>query len=118
MKAELKAFHSPDVYDLETYRPEIEDDFCFYLEISVGAKNEKGAEQFGITVCTPKWLLGNKKDDEIIFAKNHLILFEYNYLRIYNKISLYIDKLDGNTWEELALKVSRIGHWEFEDYIE
>ncbi len=118
MRAELKGFHSPDVYDLEKYYPEIEDNFCFYIEISVGVKNEKGAEQFGLTVCTPKWLLENKKEDEIIFGKNYLIVFEYNYQKMYSKIKFYIDKLDGNSWEELALKVSRIGYWEFEDYKE
>jgi len=116
MKTELKGFHSPDIYDLEKYYPEIEDNFCFYLEISVGVKNEKGAEQFGITVCTPKWLLENKKDDEMVFGKNYLIVFKYNYQKIYGKIKSYIDELDGNSWEELALKVSRIGYWEFEDY--
>ena len=116
MKAELKSFQSPDIYDLEKYYPEIEDNFCFYLEISVGIKNAEGAEQFGITVCTPKWLLENKKDNEIIFGRHYLIVFEYNYQKIYGKIKSYIDKLDENSWEELALKVSRIGYWEFEDY--
>lgn len=46
MKAELKGFQSPNVYDLEKYYPELEDNFCFYLEISVGPKNGKGSEQF------------------------------------------------------------------------
>jgi len=118
MNAELKGFHSPDIYDLEKYYPEIEDNFCFYLEISVGVKNENGAEQFGLTVCTPRWLLENKRDEEIIFGKNYLIVFEYNYYKIFNKINYYIEKLNGNSWEELALKIGRISCWEFEDYQE
>lgn len=118
MNAELKGFHSPDVYDLENYYPEIEDNFCFYLEISVGVKNEKGSEQFGITVCTPKWLLENKKKDEIIFGKDYLLVFEYSYSKIYGKIKSYIDKLEGNSWEELALELNKVAYWEFENYQE
>ena len=118
MKAELKGFQSPDVYDLEKYYPELEDNFCFYLEISVGPKNEKGSEQFGITVCTPKWLLDNKIEDGVIFGKNYLIVFYYDYKKLYNKIKSYIDKQNGNSWEELALKIGRISYWEFEDYQE
>lgn len=118
MKAELKGFDSPDIYDLEKYYPEIEDNFCFYLEISVGIKDEKGAEQFGITVCTPKWLLEYKNKEEIFFGKNYLLVFEYNYSKIYRKIKSYIDKLDGHSWEELAMKIGRISYWEFEDYQE
>lgn len=118
MKAELKGFHSPDVYDLEKYYPELEDNFCFYLEISVGPKNENGSEQFGITVCTPKWLLDNKIEDGLIFGKSYLIVFEYDYQKLYNKIKSYIDEQNGNSWEELALKIGRISYWEFEDYQE
>jgi hypothetical protein len=117
MKAELKGFHSPDVYDLEKYSPEPEDNFCFYLEISVGVKNQLGSEQFGITVCTPRWLLDNKAN-EIVFGKNYLIVANYNYKKIYDAIRLYINELNGASWEELARKISRIGYWEFEDYNE
>ncbi|WP_447642282.1 MULTISPECIES: Imm8 family immunity protein [Chitinophagaceae] len=118
MRAELKSFISPDIRDLEKHYPEFGDNFCFYLEISVGLKNEKSSEQFGITVCTPKWLLDNKKGDGIIFDKNYLIVFEYNYQRLYNKIKSYIEMQNGSTWEELALKMGRISYWEFEDYQE
>lgn len=118
MTAELRGFQSPDVYDLETFSPKIENNFCFYLEISVGPKSEQGAEQFGITVCTPQWLLENKQEDEILFGRNYLIVFKYDYQRIYNRIKKYIEGLNGSDWAELAQKVSRIGYWEFEDYLE
>ena len=65
-------------------------------------------------VCTPSWLLENKKQEEIIFSKNYLIVFEYNY----NKIQKYIEFIEGKSWEEIALKINRIASWEFEDYIE
>lgn len=88
------------------------------LQILVGPKDEKGDETFDIIVCTPKWLLDNRSEDEIIFGKNYLIVFKYNYQKIYGKIKSYIDKLNGNSWEELALKMNRISYWEFEDYQE
>jgi len=116
MKAKIKEFSSPDVYDLVNFIPDKVDNFCFYLEISVGVENEIGSEQFGITICTPIWLLENKPNDAILFGRSYLIVFRYNYYKIYEKIKSYIENLNGNSWEDLAWKICRIGIWEFEDY--
>lgn len=116
MKAELKGFHSPDIFDLQKFNPLEKDNFCFYLEFSAGPKNDKGSEQFGITLCTPKWLLDNKNENDIIFGRHYLIVFDYSYKRIYNFFKEYIENLEENDWDSLAQKIGRIAYWEFEDY--
>lgn len=118
MRAELKGLHSPDIFDLENYHPESKDDFCFYLELFVGPKNQKGSELFGVTVCTPKWLLNNTKKKELVFLNHYLIVSEYDYMNLYNRIREYIQSQDANSWEELAIKIGRSLYWEFEDYQE
>lgn len=118
MKAEIKGLHSSDIYDLEHFKPIDKNHFCFYLEMLVGVKNEKGAEQFGITVCTPQWLIDNKNEKDIFFGKNYLIVFEYNYKKLYAFLNNYIENLQGDSWVKLAEKVGRIAYWEFEDYQE
>jgi len=116
MRAELKGFHSPDILDLERFNPLEKDHFCFYLEFSAGPKNGIGHEQFGITVCTPRWLIDNKNENEVIFGKDHLIVFEYNYKKICDTIKNYVENLEETIWEDLAQKISKIAYWEFDNY--
>ncbi len=118
MKAEVKNIESPDILNLKEYWPEDETSFSFYLELSVGISSQEGEEIFGITVCTPKWLLENHRTDEVLFLRHYLLVFEYNYNRITEELKKKIQNLSAGSWNELALKVSKIGYWEFEDYQE
>jgi hypothetical protein len=116
MKAKIKSFHSVDVDDLWNFNPDNPDNFSFVLELMVGPDNEKGAESFDIQVCTPKWFLTHLKKDDVVAGRHFLIVLEYNFENLFNKIKELIEMCIGNDWNEVAQKVSRIGFWEFEDY--
>jgi len=116
MKAELKRLHSPDVENLITYIPDDPDSFSFLLQTFVGPKGEEGEEAFDIEVCTPAWLSENYREEDIVIGRHLLIVFNYDYERIFQRIKLYVESCSGDTWDEVAQKVGRIGKWEFEDY--
>ncbi|MES2388674.1 MAG: immunity 8 family protein [Bacteroidota bacterium] len=118
MQAEIKYLHSPDIFDLEKFSPETPDCFGFLLQIMAGPVNNPGCESFDITVCTPLWLIQNNKPADILFCQHYLIVFEYSFANIQQKLNKYISVLNGNTWKDLALQIGRIGKWEFEDYVE
>ena len=118
MKAKLKDIHSPDISDLKTYKPPQEDNFCFLLQALTGPDDELGDETFDIIVCTPKWLIENHKHDRVVFLRHYMLVFKYNYTNIINALKEKIETLNENSWNDLALKISRIGYWEFEDYYE
>lgn len=118
MKAEIKRLHSPDIYDLSSYKPNRENDFGFLLQVIVGIKGIDSEESFDMIVCTPLWLTKQYSKDDIVFGVDHLIVFEYNYIRIKNKLVEYINSLEEENWEALASKIDRIGKWEFRDYQE
>ncbi|MFZ0565135.1 MAG: Imm8 family immunity protein [Chlamydiales bacterium] len=69
MRAIIKGFHSPEINNLENFKPEIADNFCFLLQMMIGPENNLGEESFGFEVCTPKWLMSNYTKDEIILKK-------------------------------------------------
>ena len=118
MKAEIKWIHSPDVEELSNYFPEDPENFCLFLQLMVGPAGQEGEESFNIEICTPKWLAEHYKKEDMVLGRHRLIVFEYNYKRF----SAYLEKIVGNcwgdNWKEVAEKVARIGHWEFEDYTE
>jgi len=117
MRAKLKEFYSLD-FDLNSYWPDQLDNFGFWVRAMVGPEDGEGSESFDIQVCTPEWLKSRYSDDEVLSGRHMLIVFEYDLDKIKNKVSSYCDSCSGKTWQEIAGKLSRIGYWEFEDYIE
>lgn len=115
MRAELKRLHSPDV-DLDSYYPEDPECFGFFVQAMIGIEGKEGDDSFGIEVCTPKWLLKNHSETDVVFGRHKLIMFDYDIGRIRSAIARYCEYCFGEEWLEIAEKLARIGHWEFEDY--
>jgi hypothetical protein len=84
----------------------------------VGERGKEGEESFDIMVCTPKWLLANKKEQDILFGLHYLIVCRYDYNRIFEKLKKYVENTEGKDWEEIGQKIGLIGWWEFQDYRE
>ncbi len=116
MRAVVKSIHCADIPDLEGYYPDLPDNSGFYLELGIGPKDSKGEEIFGLTICTPQWLMNQYPKDDVILGRHHLIVFEYDYKRIIGKIEKFLLRCNSDTWHEVTLKVGELGRWEFEDY--
>jgi hypothetical protein len=117
MLSEVKSIMSTKIFDLENYRPDDYENFSFLLAVTVGEKGKTGGDLFYIDVCTPKWLLDNQHDD-VILGKGKLIVFRFDMKRILARIRDIFEGCSGKDWNEISIKLSRIGNWEFEDYRE
>jgi len=115
MHAELKRLHSPDVPDLKNYSPEQPDIFGFLLQLIIGPADQAGEESFDVIVCTPEWLK-QRYANRIVLGENHLIVPRFDYAQIEKFVSDFIKRCNGQTWNEIAQKLCRLGKWEFEDY--
>ncbi|MHB8793345.1 MAG: Imm8 family immunity protein [Thermoleophilia bacterium] len=51
-------------------------------------------------------------------GRHYLIMLNYNLERLKNFIVSYVESCTGDTWQEVAEKLGRLGKWEFEDYQE
>ena len=115
MRAELKSLHSPDIENLSSWIPERQD-FAILLQVIAGPAGEIGGESFDLTLCSPSWINKTVEKGRIITGRHLLIVARYDYGRISEFISNYVSSCYGETWQEIALKLARFGHWEFEDY--
>ncbi len=116
MEIEIKNFMSPDILDFKNFVPTDKKSFSFLLEFEIGIKEKKGGDLFSIEVCTPQWLIENYQSSDIVFCNNKLIVFEYNIENIINEIKRYLRSITGSTWEDIATQISKVAHWEFENY--
>lgn len=115
-QAVLKGLHSTDIANVETYQPHEGDNFGLVLRAMVGPMGVEGEESFDITVCTPKWLMERHGTSEVLLGLHKLIVFKYDYLGLRKFIEKYLMRCSGDTWGEIAQKVSLLGQWEFEGY--
>lgn len=115
MKATLKQIHSPDI-DLDKYWPIDESNFGFLLELSVGLENSKGADIFQLMVCTPDWLKNRNELSKTTWLRHMLLVSEYDIQKITAEINRQIDAIEADSWTDIAVKLGRFCHWEFEDY--
>ena len=118
IQAEVKRLHSPDVYDLATYVPEDPENFGFLLQVMIGSVGEDGEESFDVVVCTPSWLSDRILPTKIVLGRHYLLVKQYDYTRLLQFLISFASGCRGATWDEVALRLGRLGMWEFEDYNE
>src|SRR5262249_18299278 len=116
MRAKLKRLHSPDVSDLQAFVPAEPDNFGFLLQLMVGAEDEDGEESFDVQICTPSWLTAWHRWNDVVSLRHSILVLHYDYARLVDAFQGMVESCTGSTWHEVAEKVSRLGHWEFEDY--
>ena len=101
--------------ELAEFCPQESDNFLLNIQAFFGPRDSDGSESFNFTLCTSKALVA-KYGDQIVFLRHHILMAEYNYDDLIFRLEKLANSVSGETWHELALKLARYGHWEFEDY--
>ena len=84
----------------------------------VGSAGADGEDSFDVIVCTPRWLSDRLLPTKIMLGRHHLLVKQYDYTRLLQFLISFASGCRGATWEEVALRLGRLGEWEFEDYRE
>ncbi len=117
MKAIVKAVWSVD-HDLETYIPVLPHCFSIDIEINISYEGLEGVGIYYLTVCNPEYLQRYCDSQGIsIWGRHTLILLEYDYMQIKNKILKYVDSCEGGSVDEITQKLSRMFKWEYDEVI-
>jgi hypothetical protein len=118
LRAEIRRLHSPDLFDLRHDSPTPPDDFSVLIQILVGPAGGPGEESFDVLVVTPKYLARRVAQQGPVCGRHLLVVESFDYASIEEWIRRAVHSCEGSTWSEVALRIARIGHWEFEDYTE
>ncbi len=117
MRAELKGLHSPDA-DLRIFTPSRPDNFGLLVQAMIGFEGSDASESFDVIVCSPAWLHDQcLKTGSGIFGTHHLVMNDFDYGRIESMLSQLCKSTEGRDWNELAMKLSCYGAWEFGSYV-
>jgi hypothetical protein len=118
MRAELKSLESADAVEgLERFRPADGTNFTLSIGAIVGPAGGEGGDLFYFHVTTATWLEQNPPPKGFEFLRR-LLVTHWDYELVRRAVSDLVAHTQGEDWNELATKLSRYGHWEFEDYRE
>lgn len=118
MHGELRGLYSPDTADLtlESFEPEDALHFALLVGAYIGAGSTGGEELFTFTVCSPQWVADQPLAKGFGFQRHVLLLSRWDVGLVQRAIGDLCWRTEGATWNEVAVKLSRFGQWEFEDY--
>jgi hypothetical protein len=93
-------------------------DFGIDLRLMVGdaSANETATDVFELTLCTPGWLTNHVREVGIVDGRHLLICREYDYHLIERYLRERIEKIEGESWPEVAMKIDEIAEWEWKPY--
>ncbi len=115
ISAQLKHIYTWQMDDLELHVPADPTKFCVLVRAMVGPRDQEGEESFDISVCTPKWLVEQVEREGFVLGIHHLFVKTYDVVEIKALLRKVMERYSGNSWREVANKLSRVAHWEFEE---
>jgi hypothetical protein len=110
MRPVLKNISTIDGDDASKFTPEDAQCFSLWLRLDVGPSDGEGSESFDVLICSPSWLAGQCERDGFVIGRHHFVVNEYRFDFIRDKLTQFIGHCSGETWSEIAAKVSRIGY--------
>jgi len=106
---ELKSLHSPDLpHDQEPVDPA---DAAVLFEASIGAKGQEDAEVFSFVAITPRALA---RDQGTRWGRGYLILNHISWVGVEAALRNLLSHCSGDNWAQVAERLNREMHWEFE----
>ena len=113
MRAEIRSITSYDVQDPATWRPKSAG-WSLGVVMRIGPKHEEGEESFHLEVCDPRWIAERVRRERIIDGRHLLVVEEFQWPTIVGFLEKRVSAYEVDSWNGLAERLSRLGHWEFE----
>jgi len=114
MRAAVRSFHSPDA-DLDSLpRGPVS---TILIQMMIGPAGAPGEESFDVVVCSADALARKASEVGPVIGRHYLIIESWDPELVLGFLRRSVEALDEPTWVALAEKISRIGRWEFEDYV-
>jgi hypothetical protein len=102
-------------FDLLNYVP-VNEDFCLSLDLLIGPADEDGMELFCLSVCSPRFVERFVEQERIAILRGYMVVDGFQLEAIRARIVKLLSGISGETWSDVAAKLSRYFRWEYEEY--
>jgi len=112
--------HCADVPDLRSFAPADAGCFSLCVQLFVAPVDQDASESVEIEILTPAYiqrLLENEPDEaRLALGRGRVFVLRYDYPTIERHLRGLVSACEGDTWNDVARQLEKIGRWEFEDY--
>ena len=116
MQPRIQALFSICIDDLDSYSPPDPVDFNVSIRLIAGPDDQEGEESFDFNVCSPAHLAVLAQGGTPFLLRHIILADRFDFPAIRAFVERYVRSCSGENWLEVGEKLSRLGHWEFEDY--
>lgn len=116
MRAAIREYECYDSDDLSTYNPEEPQVFGFTLAFSIGVEGQTSSDLFEVLVASAPYLAQRYPEQAVVFLRHIILASDYNVNAAVALMNKFVSSLEGSSWQELAIKISAVARWEYEDY--
>jgi hypothetical protein len=116
MTVQIKYIHGLPHEDIDSFRPEISENFWYTICIGIGPSDIEGCHDFVFYVGTPRAFDHKIQNEGPMWGRHYMIVNHFDASEIRAAIEKKVAECARPTFEETALVLSRFFHWEFEDY--
>lgn len=117
MRAEIRRIGGDDFGDVSSWQPDSAE-WSQLVRVLVGPAGDPGEESIDILVCSVPWIASLVERDGLVDGRHHLIVDRFDWPMVKAYIERRVHQCTGKDWGEVSSKLSRLGFWEFEDYVE
>ncbi len=114
VRPEIHSFQGPRGEDPAEIVPVAPADFGVELTMLIGPEGDRGEESFSFIVCTPSWFATRVVPGHPLPARHYLFVTGWDWPIIETRMRDLVALAEGETWREVAWKVSRVARWEFD----
>jgi hypothetical protein len=118
VRAELRGLYCPESPDrtVAGYRPEDAESFEVRVQAFIGPSSLGGEETFEFVICSRDRLRDQPLPKGFAFQRAALLLERWDPTLIERAIGDLCRTTEGATWDDVALRLSRFGIWEYESW--
>lgn len=98
------------------FSPPLADNFCIWLDLSIGSEDKVGENLFQVGVCTTTWLAHEVSIKKLYVLRHMLLIEKFDAKLIQKSIENIIEESQRMTAEETLKILCRYFFWEFEGY--
>jgi Immunity protein 8 len=115
MRPVIRDISSYDVADLESWQPG--EAFWVVIQLEIGIDGEVSSDVFDLVVCSPAGFAEKLlKSVPIASGWHRVFMQQYDFKVLRNWLDKVLAASEGETWEDIAAKLSHIALWEWETY--
>ena len=90
-----------------------EKDFGIFVMLFIGVEGDNRSDCFDILLCTPAWFARYLEKMFVESGQYTIFLHEFDYKKLRSYLDSYIQRCDGDSWQEVAGKLDHLASWEF-----